>query len=60
VELIESVLDLEKELERLKGSFKHNDEVTNIYNVGRKKIFIYFSFCVFFSNFKNNFFVRNN
>jgi hypothetical protein len=52
VELIERDLDLEKELEKLKGSFKHDDEVANIYNVGRKKFFIYFSFCVFFLLFK--------
>jgi hypothetical protein len=48
VELIERDLDLVKELEKLKGSFKHDDEVTNIYNVGTKKFFIYFSFGVFF------------
>jgi len=37
VELIERDLDLEKELEKLKCSFEHDDEVANIYNVGRKK-----------------------
>lgn len=38
MELIERDLDLEKELEKLKGSFKHDDEITNIYNVQTKKI----------------------
>jgi hypothetical protein len=44
VELIEKDLDLEKELEKSKGSFEHDDKVTNIYNVGRKFFLIYISF----------------
>ncbi len=49
VELIERDLDLENLLEILKGSFEHDDEVANVYNVGRIKFFIFFS--VFFGYF---------
>lgn len=50
MELIERDLDLEKLLEILKGSFEHDDEVANVYNVGRIKFFIFFS--VFFCYLK--------